>query len=112
MPRWWSIAGAVCLFLLCSCRPRPVRLPLEDEVLIRVLADVHIAEAALQNLLGKTKDSLANVYYEQICEIHGVDRALLDSSMLLLQNNPNRLEGIYVEVMKELERLDAAVSEQ
>lgn len=100
-----------CFSLLVSCKPRPMRLPVEEDKLIRMLADVHVAEAALQGLLGHTKDSMANVYYDQICSIHGVDRPLFDSALQILQEEPERMEQIYAEVMKEMERLDAALGQ-
>ncbi len=110
--RYLILLGCLALLgLQVSCQPRPVRLPVEEDKLILMLADVHVAEAALQGLLGLTKDSMANVYYDQICSIHGVDRLLLDSALQILQEEPERMEQIYAEVMKEMERLDAALGQ-
>jgi hypothetical protein len=110
--RYVVLLGSFAMLgFLAACKPRPARLPLKEDKLVQVLADVHVAEAALQGLLGRTKDSMANVYYDQICIIHGVDRLLFDSAMQILQEDPERMERIYAEVMKEMERLDAAVGQ-
>lgn len=110
--RYLILLGCFAMLgLLVSCKPRPVRLPVEEGKLILMLADVHVAEAALQGLLGRTKDSMANVYYDQICSIHGVGRPLFDSALQILQEEPERMELIYAEVMKEMERLDAALGQ-
>ena len=105
----WFLGFFVLLFLtIAACKPRPARLPIEEKQLISVLIDVHVAEAAVQGLRGHTKDSIINLYYEQICQIHGLDRATFESAMESLREDPVRLEKLYNEVMKEMERREAA----
>lgn len=94
----------VAIFIAVGCEEAPTPLPLSEEELIPVLIDIHVAEAALQNLRGETKDSMANVYYDQICTIHRVDRALLDSTLNMLRNRPEQMQEIYVKAMEEIDR--------
>jgi len=94
----------LALFIAVSCEEEQAPLPLSEDTLIPVLIDIHVAEAALQNLRGNTKDSMANVYYDQICTIHKVDRALLDTTLSMLRNRPEQMQDIYVKAMEEIDR--------
>ena len=68
--RFLSLIFFVIFFF--SCGPKPTVLPIEKESLIPVLVDVHIAEAAVQSLRKQEKDSVIQVYYDQIFEIHNI----------------------------------------
>jgi len=101
----YLLIGLLLLFFACTQEKKP--LPLPEGQLIRVLIDVHVAEAALQNLRGATKDSVANVYYSQICTIHDIERAALDSSLAMLRKRPEQLYEIYTKAMEEVDRMAA-----
>jgi hypothetical protein len=104
---WYSLVLPLA-FLMSSCQnDNPPELPLPEEQLVKVLADVHIAEAAGQQLRGETKDSVMQVYYEQICTMHGVNQEDFKTSMELLRNEPGRLHLVYEKVMEQIERIDA-----
>ena len=96
------------LWLLISsvtaCKPEEKPLPISEEKLIVVLTDVHLAEAGLQNLRGDTRDSIANLYYEQIYAIHGIEKGSFDETMAMLREDPVRLERIYRQVMERLQK--------
>ena len=67
--------------------------------------DVHVVEAAMSKMqAGDSKDSLANEYYEQIAEIHGIDRTTLDTCIAILQRNPELSGAIYEKVMEIAEK--------
>ena len=90
-----------------ACQEKTQSLPLDEAQLVEVLADVHIAEAAGQQLRGATKDSVMQVYYAQICSIHQVDQDAFSRSMEQLRNEPERLQDIYDRVTEAIERVDA-----
>lgn len=94
----------VLFFMLAGCEEKR-QLPLEDEQLIPALRDVHIAENAILHLRSKNKDSVLNVYYDQICEIHGIERADLDSCIVRLKREPQMAHSYYEKVFEELEKL-------
>jgi hypothetical protein len=96
------LAGVLSFF---SCNNQAV-LPVEEEKVIEVIRDIHIAEAAMQNLLDITKDSMGDIYYQQIFEIHGMNKADFDSSMIILRRDPERLGIIYDKVLQELEEMN------
>ncbi|MCG8328109.1 MAG: DUF4296 domain-containing protein [Chitinophagales bacterium] len=87
-----------------ACGREEAPLPLTEDKLVAVIVDAHIAEAALQNLRGDLKDSMATIYYEQICTIHNIEKADFDSSMALLRERPEEIERIYREAMNEIDR--------
>lgn len=97
------------LFLtgLTACENKPSELRISEEVLIPILADLHIAEAAMQHLRGELKDSMAGVYYEQLYEIHNVNKKDFDHTMAILREDPIRLEQIYDKVIDHIAESEA-----
>ncbi|RMF31080.1 MAG: DUF4296 domain-containing protein [Bacteroidetes bacterium] len=91
--------------LLCfACRQKEERFPLNDEQIVAILTDVHLAEAALANIGGPLKDSLAEIYYGQVFEIHQIDQTRFDSLMDYLQNHPVYMDSLYQRVLKRMEQ--------
>ena len=78
-------------------------LPYEDEKIISILLDVHLAEAALQSLGKVMKDSMTDVYYDQIYTIHHISKADFQKMMELLRNSPKNLNRIYGQLMERVE---------
>ena len=95
------------LFSLFSCGKSDLPLSIREEALIPILADVHLAEAALQNTYGAVKDSLSGLYYEQIFTIHGVSQADFEQTMSILREDPLRMERIYGRVLELLTEEEA-----
>ncbi len=82
---------------------------LPPEVMIEVLADAHVAEAALQNLHGPKRDSLALRYYQQIFAIHGIREEDFTYTYEQLRRQPEQLDEIYGKVMARLDRYRSGV---
>lgn len=88
-------------------KEKPHALPVSEEKMVQVLADVHLAEAALQSLYGNEKDSTAQVYYQQIYLIHNIDEEQFEKTMQLIRRQPETAEHIYGQVMEELSKREA-----
>ena len=99
-----------CALTGCSDEPQPLQVP--EERLVGVLADLHIAEAALQALRGKTKNSMATVYYDQIYTLHDVDSAEVHQSLEQLREDPQRMKALYDRVMERVETLSATSKQE
>ena len=97
--------GLICCFLV-SCDEEEV-LPIEEEKMALILADIHIAEAALQNVYASKKDSLSAIYYQQVYDIHEIDRSGVDSAMAVLYRNPDLQLVVYNRVMEILQEYEA-----
>ena len=93
----------MCFFFGCE---KEVKLPISSEKLTAVLRDVHVAEAAALHLKASEKDSILGVYYGQICEIHGIKRMDLDSSLAILKREPDMAFKQYEKVFEEMEKLN------
>lgn len=85
-----------------ACVRQSPALPMKDEQLVAVLEDIHLAEAALQNVNGATKDSLSELYYRDICTIHKLDQETLDETLALLRKDPVKMSKIYSRVLEHV----------
>lgn len=87
-----------------GCKKDNIQLPFEKEKTIRILADIHVAEAAARNLYVKPRDSMLNLYYDQICMQNEIARPDLDTALNRLRHDPYTLKYIYPFVIAELEK--------
>jgi len=95
---------------LLACQEKDVEeLPLEREKFIQILADIHVAEAAMQTLIEEKKDSMAKVYYKQIFTLHGVEQEKFDQMMDILQTEPVALQGVYQALLDTLNRREVRI---
>jgi len=93
-------------FSFLSCQEGEIKPQIPDEEMIKILTDLHIAEAAILSLNQKIKDSISTVYYQQIFEIHGVTDSIFYKDLEFLRKDAKRLEGIYQKVIVEIEKLE------
>ena len=87
-----------------SCKKQEPHLPIDENNLVSILVDIHEAEAALDAENVFVKDSLGKKYYAQIFDKHHVSKRDFDSTMSLLERDPERLNKIYIPVIKGLEK--------
>lgn len=94
------------LFLLgCSNNTIPA-LPIDSEKLVHIMADAYLAEAAAQGYGTEVKDSVLQVYYQQIFTIHGIDQVAFDSAINIVKRHPKLAESVYAAVERHLEALE------
>ena len=93
-------------FFLLTC-DTTTELPVPEKKLVRVVADMQVAEAAMVGLSGFVRDSTAEVYYREIYALHQTDKDAVVASIDALKQQPKRLERFYAAVTKELERQGA-----
>ncbi len=106
----WRIVALTLLAHLLACQKETAQeLPLEREKFIQILADVHVAEAAMQTLIEEKKDSIAELYYEQIFTLHGVEQQKFDQMMDILQTQPLALQGIYQALLDTLNKREVRI---
>ncbi|MFT4758187.1 MAG: hypothetical protein ACI9XO_002897 [Paraglaciecola sp.] len=98
----YHIILVLYLFAFFSCETKVPPL-ITDEKLIKILADVHLSEAAATSLLMKQKDTTLAKYYGQIMEMHEVLRADFDSTMVILKQNPEKMVKIYEKVLEQID---------
>ncbi len=96
----------LAIFLIFGCSANHTEpLPVAEEDLVKIMFDVHVAEGALAQLQGGAKkDSLADLYYDQVAEIQHIDRATLDSCLVILQRNPDLAKVVYEKVLAMMDK--------
>lgn len=98
----------IAALILTACsKEKKVKLPYPDEKVVAILSDIHVSEAALQPLFGHLKDSTAEVYYQQIYEIHQINEEELNELLQILKDHPREMERIYELVIEEISRQKA-----
>ncbi len=111
MKRMLKVLPVLIFLSFISCEEE-TSCTLSEDQLVFVLADIQVAEAAAQSLLGTMKDSVLEVYCDQIFSIHGVERAHFELCFDELQQDPQRLSLIYEKVIEELKRQGAQVDDK
>ncbi len=98
----YLILSVVALFALGSCSPAEVSLPLPKDQLTEVLIDIHLAEAAVQELPVDRRDTVLRVLYAEILQQHGLDSATFDSAIVLIRKQPKLMDGMYTSILDSL----------
>jgi DNA-directed RNA polymerase subunit F len=91
------------LLLFLSCQTKIEGLELPEDKLVTALADAHIIEGALLSVFPSKKDSLRELYYQQIYEIHGISEQAFEHDVEFLKINPKMMDEVYEKVLKELD---------
>jgi hypothetical protein len=97
----WSLS--LCFILCCACEAGHKKLPIPEKKLIQILTDAHYAEAALQDVYGSQKDSLKQVYFQEIYQLYETSEEELNKTMDILRKDPVRLDKIYQQVVENLQ---------
>lgn len=79
---------------LFSCREKVEQPTLPDEKISRIMADLFTAEAATNGLSGYPKDSLLQVYFKQVLEMHNVTKEEYEKDLRLIANDLTRMQAI------------------
>lgn len=88
-----SLLVMVCSLLACAAEPvKQTSLP--DEKMARIMADLSIAEAATNGLVGYSKDSLLHVYIRQVFDIQEVTAEMYEENLRILAQDLPRMEAI------------------
>lgn len=96
----------ICLSILTIACQDEIKTPVKSDTLVRVLTDMHIAEAAAEGEFTTIKDSLLKIYYGQILAKHGVSQADFDTTLALYSRQPVVFDSLYAEVLREVVKID------
>jgi len=93
----------IIVFLIAlGCQQNETSYAIEDEMMVKILLDMHIAEAASLQVDISERDSLRRIYYDQIFEIHEVPKKTYEEDMELLKRDAEKLASIYDKVIEQL----------
>lgn len=92
--------------------PKPQQQLSKDE-LVAVLVDIHVAQTALQQARKDfgDPDSLKNALFSSVFEKHNTTRAVFDSNISYLEQEPKVLLDYYEEAMIQLSKKQSEVVE-
>jgi len=82
------------LFLPYACTENKMQPIWPDDKMARIMADLSVAEAAANGLNGYSRDSLAQIYFKQVFELHGVTLEDYEQNLGLLSNDMPRLGAV------------------
>lgn len=92
-----TVLPLITALLLCySCQMgQSTETPaLSDETLVRIMIDIHLAQAATNNLAGYQRDSTVLAYYEQIMAMQHTTMDAYEQSMRAVAKDPTHLKRI------------------
>ncbi len=92
--------------LACDTDERPPGDLIPEDKMVKILADIHVAEAQVTNLQLRSLDSSVAVYgdlQQQIWKKYDVDTLLYRKSYSFYTSHPDYLVKIYDKVEKNLE---------
>jgi hypothetical protein len=94
----------IVLFLvfLFACDKKTEPYDFSDKEIKTILADIHTSEAALQSVFGKRKDSLRQVYMNDIYKIHRTDSLKIVRLLNKLREDPEKIEILYQQLLEEM----------
>ncbi|MBL7791398.1 MAG: DUF4296 domain-containing protein [Saprospiraceae bacterium] len=102
------VLASICIIVIASCTKKEEQVALSDDQRVLLLADLHMAEAAVQHLPPAVKDSMIRVYYDQIFAQYDITQADYDLLMKQLRDDVGELQPLYEKVLEELSRREAA----
>ncbi len=97
---------------ISACKEEEIKPLLSDEEMVAILTDIHLAEAAILSLNRKLKDSVSQVYYKQIFEIHEVKDSVFYNEFEILRKQPKKVKELYGKVGKRIDELQLNKSKE
>jgi hypothetical protein len=97
------------LLAASACTERSWEEPeikLEDSLVVRILTDSYILNAAFNQTFGTIKDSVSLVYSKQVLGKYGVSAEVLDANLLYLSHDPMKMDTIYQGMLDRLDELE------
>ena len=90
------------IVLLIGCEEKAEPYNFSDEEIKTILADIHTSEAALQSVFGIRKDSLRQIYMNDIYKIHHTDSLKIVRLLNKLREDPEKIEIVYQQLLEEM----------
>jgi Domain of unknown function (DUF4296) len=86
------------LFLLlsssCHFQQTGARPSVSDEKMARVMADLCIADAATNGIIGYERDSLMQAYFQQVLQLHGLTQEQHENNLRIYANDMAKMKEL------------------
>lgn len=97
------------LFLACEEEQHP--LMVDDDKALALLVDLNIANVALTKYPTGLRDSLSLEYRKQICGMHNLEEAELDTVLWMMQSDFDRYNKLYKDLRDTLAKIEDKLGE-
>ncbi|MBK8504093.1 MAG: DUF4296 domain-containing protein [Saprospiraceae bacterium] len=87
----------------------PPQVMLGDSLLVKILTDSYILNAAFNQTSGTVKDSVSKAYSQQIIDKYEVSQEVLDENIQWLYSQ-NRIDTIFQMMMDRMDYLEDQIS--
>ena len=106
-----QIFGLILLlaFSAGSCSNKARYSDDQRDELVKLIMDLHVAEASMAKVPDKFKDSLRLANRSEIARIHHLEEWELDSLVLRIQEDPKFYKALTIEAMSRLDSLERAL---
>lgn len=95
------------LFACQSSEPNTKRN--SDKGLEHLLFDIQTARVAIEKSDPQLKDSLSQVYFKQIMELHGLSQEEMDKTVQFIYHNPEVIDSLYINMTGVLDSLKGVI---
>ena len=86
--------GILVLSLCLGCWNKTERPDLDEDKMVKIMADLSVAEAATTQMSGYSKDSLTQVFYNQVFELHGVNAEQYERNLRIYAKDLATMENM------------------
>lgn len=93
------------ILALFSCNNTDTKLTIPEDKLLKVFYDIYAADYVIKEAPKDTRDSLKEVYTNQIFKIHDISKSEFEANLSQLKNNPQRFKKFYDKLDKYGEKL-------
>ncbi len=94
MIRCFLLLLFIHLCTACNYGTAPEQASVSDEKMARVMADLSIADAATNGITGYDRDSLMQVYFKQVLELHGLTLEQHEKNLRIYANDSERMKRL------------------
>jgi hypothetical protein len=82
------------LFLCFSCQEQVKVTTIPDETIAKIMLDISLAEAGTHTLTAFSKDSLSQIYYEQVFKINKISKEEYEKNIRIVGRDVVRMTAI------------------
>lgn len=99
-------------FLSCQDSNNDIEILQDEEKVVNILADMYIAESALNKQSLAVRDSLKSVYRDNIILIHDLSQVEFDTLLWMIQTDMTNYGDIHKKVLTKLKDLSSSVEKK
>ncbi len=98
---------ASTLFFATCASPGPGDCPVDMEILVPLMTELHLAEGLAKKAPSQFQDSMQEVYFVKVLEDHQLEKEDFDSLIWIVRQEPVWLDTLYTRIGVALARLEA-----